>query len=378
VSASGKSTQTLLLPNQGSVPSAPPSGYALLYAANGEPLILAPGATQGTPLFRGFKNWLRNGAAQVWSGGQGTRTAPVSPLRLMDSGYATYHCDGWCVLPETAPVTTNAAGSIGASGLYSTGSVQVNGGGGCTGYRIGQRLPAHTGGVMATVAKYFTFSGFIFNGSGTTFSPQVHINVANSANNFSGVTNRFNTGLAALAHGQATRFSVTFAPNSMAAMGQGVEFVAYVPNGSAHTGYCTFGGFQVNEGGHALELEILPREIEVARSLAWLSTSYSHGQPPGSSSNGGLHQVVSDQNNTNQIGGVSWPPMALTPDVAIYAANGALGRVSDVSYGTTANPTSVVAADIGTAGFRCLVATGGGYTSHQAYTYHHQASCELI
>jgi hypothetical protein len=378
VSASGRLPQTLLLPNQGSVPTAPPSGNVLLYAANGEPMIEVPGATQGTPLFRGFKNWLRNGTAQLWSNGGGTRTAPLAPIRLSTTGYATYHADGWCVLPEGATVTTNAAGNIAVAGLNSIASVQVNGGGGCTGYRIGQRLPAVIGATMATMAKYFTFSGFIFNGTGTTFAPQIHINVANSANNFSGVTTRVNTALAALAHGQAVRFSVTFAANAIGAIGQGLEVVVYVPNGSAHTGYCTFGGFQLNEGGHALELEVLPQEVEMARSAAWLSRSYGYSATAGGASYGGLQQVVSDQYNANQAGGAHWASMALNPDVAIYAADGTLGRVSDVSYNVVANPSSVVAADISTVGFRSLVATGGVFGVITAYTYHYQASCELL
>jgi len=378
VSSSGRLTPTLLLSDLGATPAAPSSGNVLLYTYHGEPLILTPGAIYGTPLFRGFKNWLRNGMAQLWSNGQGSRTAPVTPIRLSTPGSATYHCDGWAVLPETAPVTTNAAGAIPVGNFSSIASIQVNGGGGCTGYRIGQRLPAHLSATMATMAKYFTFSGFIFNGTGTTFTPQVHLNVPNSANNYSAVTNRLATGRPSFSNGQAQRFSVTFAPNSFASITQGLEVMVWIPNGSAHTGYCTFGGFQVNEGGHALELEVLPQEVEMARSAAWLARSYGYSATAGAASYPGLCQIACDDANTNQIGGQKFPlPLALYPDVAIYTANGTLGRVSDTSYNDF-GPASVVAGDIGTSGFRCVIATSGAYTPNRYHTYHYQASCELL
>jgi hypothetical protein len=116
-------------------------------------------------------------------------------------------------------------------------------------------------------------------------------------------------------------------------------------------------------------------ELELMLCQRYYEKSYAPGSTPGTDSSTGLMQVSVDSINTNQTAqGFRFKiEKYTTPTVTIYSKLGNSGIMSTVSY--VNGPTSAAAADIGTSGWRCILATG--YAANTAYCHHFTAVSEL-
>lgn len=363
----------ILLADKSAAPYDPGSGKMLLYDHSGDLRVLRNGSLY-YPVQRTWRNHLRNSVMTLWPFGTGAIAAPTTYDR-----FASYRAPGWYVLPTGATNTMQQGAPITADGVTTPGTLQINGTGASTGYKFAQRLTNIQTSAVSSTGLPYVFSGLIRNDSGVAMTPTIHFYTPAASNNFATLTSRASYSPGPIASGTTFRFALSATPGSFTNIGNGLEVAVVIPTANATAGSVRIGGCQLTEGTQPLPfLEMLPEDVELNRIHEYMQSSYGFGTPPGSNvGTTGLHHELCDTSSTNQVSGQRFITRFLvTPEVKIYAGDGTINRVSDVS-GTPAGPTTVAASAISDWIFRIVVATAGAYTANTAYTYAYWASGEL-
>lgn len=206
-------------------------GYLI---ADDEPLTYAklramaqPTVNLTTELFNqlsAFKNGFVNGNLQLWQRGTTGKTCSAAAK--------TWRADRWFVRPTGATVTY-ARDTLIPAGAVAAYSAKITGNTSATTVDFGQRIEssdAYSGWLRSR-----TFSAWIYNNTGASFTPKLRINTPSAADNYATNTNRLDEDLQACPNNGWTQVSYTFDGATLTNGGYGIEIVLQIPDGALNT-----------------------------------------------------------------------------------------------------------------------------------------------
>jgi|GEM_PF-4333867 len=203
-------------------------GYT--FSAN-EPLTYAklnllgqPVVSLTTDLFNiltAFKNGFINGNLQVWQRGTTAKSCPAATK--------TWRADRWFARPEAAAITYAQSSTV-PSGAIATYSALLTGAASVTTVDFGQRIESSD--AITNWQRERTFSAYIYNDTGTAFTPTLRLNTPSAADDYTANTNRLEATLQTCSSGAWTQVSTTFNGSSYANATNGIELVLRIPDGS--------------------------------------------------------------------------------------------------------------------------------------------------
>jgi hypothetical protein len=168
-----------------------------------------------------FKNGFVNGNLTVWQRGTASLACGAATKKWL--------ADRWFVRPTGATCTQIQSTSI-PSGAISAYSVKITGAASVTTVDFGQRIESADS--YSNWLRTRTFSAYIYNDTGSSFTPNLRINTPSAADNYATNTNRLNATLQACPSGGWTQVSYTFDGSTYTNMGNGCEVVIQIPDGS--------------------------------------------------------------------------------------------------------------------------------------------------
>lgn len=203
-------------------------GYT--FTAN-EPLTYAklnllgqPVVSLTTDLFNiltAFKNGFINGNLQVWQRGTTAKSCPAATK--------TWRADRWFARPGGAAITYAQSSAV-PSGAIATYSALLTGAASVTTVDFGQRIESID--AITSWQRERTFSAYIYNDTGSSFTPKLRLNTPSAADDYATNTNRLDATLQACASGAWTQVSYTFTGSSYTNATYGIELVVQIPSGS--------------------------------------------------------------------------------------------------------------------------------------------------
>ena len=203
-------------------------GYT--FTAN-EPLTYAklnllgqPVVSLTTDLFNiltAFKNGFINGNLQVWQRGTTAKSCPAATK--------TWRADRWFARPVGAAITYAQSSTV-PSGAIATYSALLTGAAAVTTVDFGQRIESSD--AITNWQRERTFSAYIYNDTGTAFTPTLRLNTPSAADDYTTNTNRLEATLQTCSSGAWTQVSTTFNGSSYANATNGIELVLRIPDGS--------------------------------------------------------------------------------------------------------------------------------------------------
>ncbi len=200
---------------------------------------------------------------QRW--GSGT-TVPTTTY----STNTSYAADRFFVLPAGASLTSAGRSTTVPDG-NSRYSLEIVGAASVTTVDIGQRIAA--GLVQTRGRQSLVFSAYVYNGSGSAFTPNLRVGTPSAADDFTTVTNRLDQALQSCADGEWTRVYHVFDPSAYTNIANGMEVCLRVPSGSLVAGDTVrISQFDLRPGA-ALAPYIAPdRDLELLRALRYFET----------------------------------------------------------------------------------------------------------
>jgi len=203
-------------------------GYT--FSAN-EPLTYAklnllgqPVVSLTTDLFNiltAFKNGFINGNLQLWQRGTTAKSCPAATK--------TWRADRWFARPVGAAITYAQSATV-PSGAIATYSALLTGAASVTTVDFGQRIESSD--AITNWQRERTFSAYIYNDTGTAFTPTLRLNTPSAADDYTTNTNRLEATLQTCSSGAWTQVSTTFNGSSYANSTNGIELVLRIPDGS--------------------------------------------------------------------------------------------------------------------------------------------------
>lgn len=203
-------------------------GYT--FAAN-EPLTYAklnllgqPVVSLTTDLFNiltAFKNGFINGNLQVWQRGTTAKSCPAD--------VKTWRADRWFARPVGAAITYAQSATV-PSGAIATYSALLTGAASVTTVDFGQRIESSD--AITNWQRERTFSAYIYNDTGTAFTPTLRLNTPSAADDYTTNTNRLEATLQTCPSGAWTQVSTTFNGSNYANALNGIELALRIPDGS--------------------------------------------------------------------------------------------------------------------------------------------------
>lgn len=170
------------------------------------------------------RNWAENPqfAFQRWV------TASLAAALTTDN----FAAERWWVRPAgaaTAVISRDTSSPL----VTAAHSLKVTGGAGVTTVQIGQNIEVPT---AAALNQPCAFSCYIYNGSGTAFTPTAFVDTCDAARNFEVTTNRLSATLDACPNAAWTRVSFTFNGTSLTNWTNGARLYLTLPSGSLGAG----------------------------------------------------------------------------------------------------------------------------------------------
>ena len=203
-------------------------GYT--FTAN-EPLTYAklnllgqPVVSLTTDLFNiltSFKNGFINGNLQVWQRGTTAKSCTAATK--------TWRADRWFARPVGAAITYAQSATV-PSGAIATYSALLTGAASVTTVDFGQRIESSD--AITNWQRERTFSAYIYNDTGSSFTPTLRLNTPSAADDYATNTNRLAATLQACPSGAWTQVSTTFTGSSYTNSTNGIELVLRIPDGS--------------------------------------------------------------------------------------------------------------------------------------------------
>jgi hypothetical protein len=203
-------------------------GYT--FTAN-EPLTYAklnllgqPVVSLTTDLFNiltSFKNGFINGNMQLWQRGTTAKSCTAATK--------TWRADRWFARPVGAAITYAQSATV-PSGAIATYSALLTGATSVTTVDFGQRIESSD--AITNWQRERTFSAYIYNDTGSSFTPKLRLNTPSAADDYTTNTNYLDATLQACPSGAWTQVSTTFTGSSYANSTNGIELVLRIPDGS--------------------------------------------------------------------------------------------------------------------------------------------------
>ena len=172
-----------------------------------------------------FKNGFVNGNMTVWQ----RAVVRGSTTRTCTSGAKTWLADRWFVRPAGANCTQDKSTTV-PSGAVAAYSVKITGAASVTTVDFGQRIESSDS--YSNWRRTRTFSAYIYNDTGSSFTPLLIVNTPSAADNYATNTARLSTSLQACPSGGWTQVSYSFDASGYTNIGNGCEVVIQVPSGS--------------------------------------------------------------------------------------------------------------------------------------------------
>lgn len=195
--------------------------YAKLNAL-GQPVVSL--TTDLFNILSSFKNGFINGNFQVWQRGTSAKSCTAAAK--------TWRADRWFARPTGAAITYAQSTSVPTDAI-SKYSALLTGASSVTTVDFGQRI--ESADAFTSWQRERTFSAYVYNNTGTTFTPLLRIQTPAAADNYGTNTNRLNATLQACPSGTWTQVSYTFDGATLTNIGNGAEVVLQIPSGALDT-----------------------------------------------------------------------------------------------------------------------------------------------
>ena len=203
-------------------------GYT--FSAN-EPVTIAklnalgqPTVNLTTDLFNvlnAFKNGFINGNFQIWQRGTSSKSC--------SAGAKTWRADRWFARPAGAAITYAQSSSVPA-GAIAAYSALLTGAASVTTVDFGQRI--ESADAITNWQRERTYSAWIYNDTGSAFTPKLLIYTPSAADNYATNTARLDVSLASCPSGGWTQVDYTFNGSTLTNSTNGLEVVLQIPSGS--------------------------------------------------------------------------------------------------------------------------------------------------
>ncbi len=144
------------------------------------------------------------------------------------------------------------------TGIPVTGAshaLEITGAGGVTTVRIGQNIEMTTAGELFQPA---VFSIYLYNGTGTAFTPIGYIETCNAARNFATITSQQSTSFGSCPDSTWTRLEMAFNGSDWANFANGARVIVEIPSGALISGTVRFTAGQLELGAAASTWEPQP------------------------------------------------------------------------------------------------------------------------
>ena len=181
-------------------------------------------------LILSFKNGFINGNLQVWQ--RGSTTLSCTNISSAATAKAkTWLADRWFVRPVGAPVTCARSTSI-PGGALAAYSLLITGDSSVSTVDFGQRIESID--AVTNWARVRTFSAYIYNDTGSSFTPKLVVNRPGAADDYTTTINLRDHTLQSCPSGAWTQVSYTLASSAGNEV-WGLEVVLQIPNGALST-----------------------------------------------------------------------------------------------------------------------------------------------
>jgi hypothetical protein len=279
-------------------------------------------AASGT-VFR--RNILINGSMEVWN----DSTASTS----CTAGAKTSAAECWYVQPAGAAVTRARSTTV-RTGALARYSLEIVGATSVTTVLVGQRLEAAD---IRSVARQVTFQAWVYNGSGSAFTPTLLLGTPGAADDFTTVTNRLTQALQSCADGSWTQVSHTADISAYTNLANGLQVELQVPSGSLVSGDTVrVAEPQLAAGANVSLFEVEPVPVTQVRCERFFEKSFAPDTAPAQNVGLGTGEHRWASTSTGAVGMQSWVNFRtlkrVAPTVTLYnpaAANAQVRNVTD-------------------------------------------------
>lgn len=170
------------------------------------------------------QNALINGGLEIWN----AATASTS----CTAGAKTAAAECWYVSPAGAAVTRARSTTV-RSGALARYSLEIVGATSVTTCDAGQRIEAAD---IPPIKRTVTFQAWVYNGSGSSFTPSLLIGTPGAVDDFTTVTNRLTQALQACADATWTQVSHSVDISAYTNIDNGLQVDLRIPSGSLVSG----------------------------------------------------------------------------------------------------------------------------------------------
>jgi hypothetical protein len=243
-SAEHATTNDILLALETKLGQNPAAADSLGYVYTGDGTNKGLWVPSGAMLSPGL---LLNSNFDVWQKGGGATPAPTT-----QNTTTSYCADRFFVLPAGASVTVSL-NSTTAPNSRSNCTLAVTGAVGVTTVDIGQRVRSRT--ILNQAKQSLVFSCWIFNNTGSAFTPTLLVNTPNALDNFAGTTVQLTQALQSCPNFAWTRVFHVFNPSAYTNINNGMQISVQIPSGAltAGTKAVLLGQFDLRPGNHLME-----------------------------------------------------------------------------------------------------------------------------
>lgn len=189
----------------------------------GQPVISL--TTDLFDILTSFKNGFINGNMQVWQRGTSSKSCTAAAK--------TWRADRWFARPTGAAITYEQSSTV-PTGAIATYSALLTGAASVTTVDFGQRIESSD--ATTNWNRTRTFSCYLYNGTGASFTPKLRINTPSAADTYTTNTNRLDASLQACSSGAWTQLSYTFDGSTLTNIAYGAEIVIQIPSGNLDAG----------------------------------------------------------------------------------------------------------------------------------------------
>jgi hypothetical protein len=298
-----------------------------------------------------------------------------------DSGVTTtrkYVADRWAVTCGAGTLAHVQRSTTVRSGARSKYSLQLDGAGGVTTVDVDQRIEATQTGLYK---RQIYFTAYVYNGSGTAFTPTLFVSTPSAADNWSSSTVRNGGGsgeaLQECADSAWTLVVWTADISAYTNIDNGVEFRLRIPSGSLVAGdVVRLAEINLVPGGVATPFVARPIGLELMLCQRYYWKSFPLDVPPAQATGDPTGVIVAFGAAAvaySTAGWVDFPvPMRATPTVTTYNPYQANANWRDV--GNTVDKTVAT----GTTSYRSISLTmSDAPAAGGIYAIHATASAEL-
>lgn len=320
-------------------------------------------------LFHGTDNLLINGGFDIWQ--RTTDSTTVFTTR-------TYVADRWGFVTGASTLSNVKRSTTVRTGARSKYSCELVGAASVTTVNISQRIEAALGG---RYKRTLYFTGYIYNGSGASFTPKIYVSTPSAADNWTTSTVRNGSGsgenLQACANAAWTQVSWTADVSGYTDIDNGLEIRVEIPSGSLVAGD-TVRLAEFNLVPSSVAVPYVARLFSIEETLCFRYYQKSYPYDTAIGTNGANGYRIMEAASVSQLFGanVLHGRMRAVPACQVYSFIGTAGKCSTILGADAGSGTVTISA----AGDDILAGgsdSGSGLTAGTVYLLHYTASAEL-